>query len=337
MDTHTEKFKIRLGLFIAGGLALFVLAVFLIGRQKNLFNPVFELNTTFKNVSGLQVGNNIRFSGINVGTVDNITIVNDSTIKVEMLIRQNVKQFIKSDSKVQIGAEGFIGDKLLVLTQGGFNSPLAKKGQHLESTEPIETAEIIAQLAVTSGNVNIISRELAETMTKINSGKGTLGTLINNESIAKNVIRATEDASLAMFNIRGSSKEIQATSVNANRISQQLAQIIANINQGKGTLGKLIQDTVIARDFSQTISNIKKSAAGLDENMQAVKQNFLLKGFFNKKARAAEKELKENAKEIKQNLRQLNKEKREVKKEIKDSLKKELKDNEVKGNGAVPH
>lgn len=330
MDTHTEKFKIRLGLFIAGGFALFILAVFLIGRQKNLFNPVFELNTTFKNVSGLQVGNNIRFSGINVGTVDNITILNDSTVKVDMIIRQNVKQFIKSDSKVQIGSEGFIGDKLLVLTQGSIDAPLAKIGQHLVSSEPIETSEIIAKLAVTAGNVNIISRELAETMTKINSGKGTLGTLINNESIAENVIHATEDVSQAMVNIKGSSKEIQATSVNAKRISEHLAQIIANINQGKGTLGKLIQDTVIASDFSQTITNIKKSAAGLDENMQAVKQNFLLKGFFNKKARAAEKELKENAKEIKQNLRQLNKEKREVKKELKDSLKKELKDNEVK-------
>ena len=77
MDTHSQKFKIRLGLFIIGGLVIFVFAIFLIGKQKNLFNPVFKLTTTFNNISGLQVGNNIRFSGINVGTVDNINIIND--------------------------------------------------------------------------------------------------------------------------------------------------------------------------------------------------------------------------------------------------------------------
>ena len=86
MDSHTQKFKVRLGLFVAGGLALFVLAVFIIGKQKNLFNPVFKLTATFYNVGGLQVGNNIRFSGINVGTIDNIFIINDSTVRVDMLV-----------------------------------------------------------------------------------------------------------------------------------------------------------------------------------------------------------------------------------------------------------
>ena len=86
MDTHTQKFKVRLGLFIAGGFLLFVIAIFIIGKQKNLFNPVFKLTTTFYNVSGLQVGSNVRFSGINVGTVDNIKIINDSTVLVDMLI-----------------------------------------------------------------------------------------------------------------------------------------------------------------------------------------------------------------------------------------------------------
>ncbi len=109
MESHSQRFKVRLGLFIAGGFVLFVLAIFIIGKQKNMFNPVFKLTTTFLNVSGLQVGNNIRFSGINVGTVDNITIINDSTVRVDMLVRQEIKKFIKSDSKVSIGSEGLIG------------------------------------------------------------------------------------------------------------------------------------------------------------------------------------------------------------------------------------
>ena len=104
MDTHTQKFKVRLGLFVAGGLALFVIAIFIIGKQKNLFNPVMKLTTTFYNVSGLQVGNNIRFSGITVGTVDHISILNDSTVKVNMLVKRDVEKFIKTDCIVAIGS-----------------------------------------------------------------------------------------------------------------------------------------------------------------------------------------------------------------------------------------
>jgi phospholipid/cholesterol/gamma-HCH transport system substrate-binding protein len=117
MDTHTQKFKIRLGLFVAGGLALFIFAIFIIGKQKNLFNPVFEISSKFYNVSGLQVGNNVRFSGINVGTVDDISILNDSTVQVKLLVKENVRRFIKTDCVVAIGSEGLIGDRLVIITR----------------------------------------------------------------------------------------------------------------------------------------------------------------------------------------------------------------------------
>src|SRR6186997_2965026 len=134
MDTQSQNFKVRLGLFVAIGLALFVGAVFIIGKQKNMFNPVFRLTTTFFNVSGLQVGNNVRFSGINVGTVDKINIISDSTVMVEMLIRKEVNQFIKSDCEVTIGSEGLIGDKLIIITQGSENAAMARDGQRLLSS-----------------------------------------------------------------------------------------------------------------------------------------------------------------------------------------------------------
>jgi phospholipid/cholesterol/gamma-HCH transport system substrate-binding protein len=187
METHSQNYKVRLGLFVAGGLALFVIAIFIIGKQKNLFNPVFKLTTTFYNVSGLQVGNNIRFSGINVGTVDNIWIVNDSTVRVEMLIRKEVHQFIKSDCEVTIGSEGLIGDRLLVITQGSTDAKLAKEGQELASTEPVETDAIMASVEISAYNAGIITQQLAEIMIKINSGKGTLGRLIADSTIAENL------------------------------------------------------------------------------------------------------------------------------------------------------
>jgi phospholipid/cholesterol/gamma-HCH transport system substrate-binding protein len=199
METHSEKFKVRLGMFIAGGLALFVCAIFIIGKQKNLFDPVFNLNTTFYNVSGLQVGNKVRLAGINVGTVDQITFINDSTVRVDMLIKQDVKQFIKSDCEIAIGSEGLIGDKLVVITQGSSTSGLAKEGQHLYSTEPVETDAIMASLQVTAQNAEVISQEFAEIMVKVNSGEGTLGKLIQDSTIAENLNQT-------MANLKRSSK-----------------------------------------------------------------------------------------------------------------------------------
>ena len=114
METHTKKYKVRLGLFTAGGIVLFIIAVFFIGKQQNMFDPVFKLSSNFYNVSGLQVGNNVRFSGINVGVVDKINIINDSTLHVQMLIRKNVNQFIKSDAIVALGSDGMIGGQAAI-------------------------------------------------------------------------------------------------------------------------------------------------------------------------------------------------------------------------------
>ena len=236
MDTHTQNFKIRLGLFIAGGIALFVIAIFLIGKQQNLFNPVFELTTTFKNVSGLQVGNNVRFTGISVGIVDNIKIINDSTVRVDMLIRKSVQQFIKSDCMVAIGSEGLIGDRLLIITRGSPDAQLVKAGQYLASTEPVEIDAIIASLQVTAGNAEVVSELLGE--------------------------------------------------------------IMFNINSGNGTLGRLINDSAIAENLSQTMYNLKTSSKSLDENMEAAKNNFLLRGYFTKKEKAAMKLLEEEQKKV---------------------------------------
>jgi phospholipid/cholesterol/gamma-HCH transport system substrate-binding protein len=227
MERHTTKFKVRLGLFIAGGLMIFIVAVFIIGRQKNLFVPVYKLTTTFYNVSGLQVGNNIRFSGINVGTVDNIRIINDSTVQVDMLIQKDVQKFIKSDCEATIGSAGLIGDRILIISQGSSDATLAKDGQQIASKEPVEPDEIMASLQVTADNAAVVSFQLAAIMTKVNSGSG--------------------------------------------------------------TLGRFLQDSTIAENINQTIVNLKKSSQGLDENMNAAKENFLFRGYFKRKVRAAEK------------------------------------------------
>jgi phospholipid/cholesterol/gamma-HCH transport system substrate-binding protein len=222
MNNHKDNFKIKVGLFVVGGTLLFFAAIFIIGKQKNLFDPVFKLSAKFANVGGLQVGNNVRFSGINVGTIDEITIVNDSTVSVDMLIKQSVKKFIKADAEAGIGSEGIIGDKLLVISQGSDSTGEIKAGQVLASNEPVEIDAII--------------------------------------------------------------ESIQVSTLNAELISRDLASIVSSISSGKGTLGRLLMDSTIAKNLGETMENIESSSKSLDQNINAVKESMLFRGYFKRKA-----------------------------------------------------
>jgi phospholipid/cholesterol/gamma-HCH transport system substrate-binding protein len=266
MDIHSQKFKIRLGLFVAGGLTLFVVAIFIIGQQKNLFNPVFKITANFSNVSGLQVGNNVRFSGITVGTVDNIVIINDTTVRVDMSIKKDVWQFIKTDCKVTLGSEGVIGDKLLIIAQGSPDAALVKEGQRLKSIEPIETNAIMARLDVTARNAENISHQLSEITFNVNKGHGTISRLIQDSILAENLNQTIANLNKFSRGLTGSGAvmaSLKVTAANAANVSFQLAGIMNKINRGDGTLGRLIQDPAMAENLNQTILNLKKSSKGL--------------------------------------------------------------------------
>lgn len=227
MNVNKERFKFRLGLFVIGGTLLFIVAIFIIGKQNYLFDRVFKISTKFYDVSGLQVGNNVRFSGINVGTVEKIIIINDSMVQVDLVILEKVKEYIKTDSEIGIGSEGIIGDKILYITQGGANSPKIKKNQFLFSFEPISTDDIF--------------------------------------------------------------KSVEKSALNAEVVTLELAEIMAKINSGQGTLGRLIQDESLANNLSETMQSLESSSQGLDQNMEAAKDNFLLRGHYRRKEREARK------------------------------------------------
>lgn len=299
MEKHSHKFKVRLGLFIFGGLAIFAIAIFIIGKQKNLFNPVFKLNTTFYNVSGLQVGNNVRFSGINVGTVNNIGIINDSTVRVEMIVRQEIKEFIKTDCEVSIGSEGLIGDRLLVISQSTSDAPMVEDGQQLASSEPVEMDAIIASFQVSAKYAEVIAHELANFTVKLNSGNGALSRLIHDSTLAQNISqtivnfknssnRFGEIMEVTKADISDILASILISTNNVETTTQQLEEVMVSINSGQGTIGRFISDTTTSNNIDQTIINLKNSSKGLDENMEALKHNIFFRRYFRQKAKEDE-------------------------------------------------
>jgi len=202
MKTRSRSYKIKLGIFVTLGIAILFLIIFFIGTNQNLFSSKFKIYTNFRNVSGLQVGGQVRFLGISVGTIQNIVIINDSTVNVEAVMDRDIKKFIKVDSKASIASEGVIGSKILVISQGSTKLDEVKDGGTIRSFEPVEFDDILASIKVTTENAEVITRELALLFNNINHGQGTIGKLMTDKNMAK-------DLDKTMENLRQSSKGLK--------------------------------------------------------------------------------------------------------------------------------
>jgi len=198
----TASQKIKIGLFTFAGLVVLVLAVFLLGSKKSLFNSTFNVYGRFKNVNGLQVGNNVRFAGINVGVVDAITIVTDSSVRVDLTLNTSVKKFIKSDSKMSIGSDGLMGDKLIVVAPGGAGGTQeVQNGGQLATVNPMDIDKVMSKLTGIADNAGNLIQNLADITGKVNGGKGSLGRLLNDDKMAKDLDATVKQAKTTMANV----------------------------------------------------------------------------------------------------------------------------------------
>lgn len=229
---YKSGFTWKLGMFMTIGLFLFISTVYFIGKQKNLFGSTFTLQTKFKTVSGLKVGNNVRFSGINVGTVSDIEIISDSAVIVKFIVEEEVRKFIKTDAKTSIGSDGLMGDKVLTISPGSRSKESVKNNTSIASINAIEIEDIM--------------------------------------------------------------KGVKTTVDNASVITEQLAEFSYKINNGNGTLSKLLMDEKMGEKLDATLSNLERGTQGFSENMEAAKHNFLLKGYFNKKEKEKEASKKQD-------------------------------------------
>ncbi len=227
MKTNFSQ-KVKTGIFVSIGIVILLVTIFLIGNQKNLFGSNFKIQANFKNVSGLQVGNVVRFGGINVGSVKDINILNDTTVQVTLELKTSVKKFIKQDAIANIGTDGLMGDKIIQVSAGTAAAAVVKENSLINGKNPLSMDEVMIKLNSIATNAESMTNGLASIVAKVNNGEGSLGRLINNDKLAKSL---------------------------------------------EGTINST----------RATVQTIKKGAEGFSENMEAAKNNFLLKGYFKKK------------------------------------------------------
>lgn len=179
----------KLGMFVLIGLVTFTSTIYFVGKQKNLFGSTFHLKSHFKNVSGLEVGNNVLFSGINVGTVSEIQLITDTSVVVRLLIEKEVQKFIKKDALASIGSDGLMGDKVLVISPGTASKISVSDNDNIASIKAVEMDEIMRSLKTSIDNASIITNELAQFTYKMNHGNGALSKLITDEKFANSLTK----------------------------------------------------------------------------------------------------------------------------------------------------
>ncbi|QBZ98516.1 MlaD family protein [Flavobacterium sangjuense] len=177
----------KLGMFVIIGVLLFIIGIYFIGKNRNLFGETFQLKANFSTVSGLKVGNNVRFSGINIGSVKAIEFVSDTSVVVIVVIKEEVRKYIKTDAMASIGSDGLMGDKVLTISPGTKSKVIVKNNATIASTKAIEMEDIMKSVKVSVDNAQIITYELAEFTSKMNNKNSMLSKLVNDDKMGKSL------------------------------------------------------------------------------------------------------------------------------------------------------
>jgi phospholipid/cholesterol/gamma-HCH transport system substrate-binding protein len=311
--------SIKLGAFVLAGLLFLVFLLYMIGKNSNLFGDTYVLKARFENTQGLVSGNNVRFSGIQSGTVKKVKILNDTIIEVTMIIDKKMKTIIRKNAIVSIGTDGLVGNKLVNIIPSKQPAPLAEEGDILASKKAVDTDEMLQTLYKSNNDIAIIAAELKTTVQRINNSSA-LWALLNDKSIPQdlrasvaNIRLATGKADNMATNLNAIIKDVKngkgsvgailtdtsfAKNLNtailkikdvgveadllAGEINKTIAGIRQDLNTGKGPLNALLKDSLMVLKLNKSLENIQKSTDGFNQNMEALKHNFLLRGYFKK-------------------------------------------------------
>lgn len=323
MANKELQHNIRLGIFVIAGAVLLIVGLYFIGNNRNMFSRSFRLATVFYDVNGLTEGNNVRYSGIDVGTVEKIRIISDSSVRVEMLIDESIKPYIRKNSVAAVGTDGLMGNKLINITPGNPDAPLVGENDTISSLRAVNTDEMLRTLDLTNQNIAVISSNLKEITENVNKSRGTLYTVLMDTMLAQrvnqslfNITRLTdnlsetsEQLSSMVSDVRGGKgtlgllltdslfpADLRVTISRFKDGSEQFSQtmnelkdVIAQVNSGKGTVGGLVKDSAMAGNLKRTLINLESSSQKLNEDLEALKHSVFLRGYFKKEVKKAKK------------------------------------------------
>jgi phospholipid/cholesterol/gamma-HCH transport system substrate-binding protein len=336
----------RLGLFIFIGTVLLVFSIFFIGNKEKLFTRTIEIKAYFSQIEGLKVGAPVRLSGYDIGSVSGIAFAqNDSTAKIEVKMRidESLKQFIRIDSEASVETEGLVGKKIITITPGSPNQAEIYQGTTIKSKSPVNVTKIIEQTESVMSNLNELTHNFSGIFAKINQGEGSLGRLVHDDQLYNSAVNITQTGAKSLTTITNrmndvsdliinTTSSVKTVVANVDSAIYDIRGLLYKIDKGQGALGQLIADKSIADSIKSIINNFvktseqtKSATSSLAENMEALKHNWLFKGYFEDRGywnkENYEKELDSKLNELKKQQDLLDKKMEELK-ELEARLKK---------------
>ncbi|GAA4280982.1 hypothetical protein GCM10022260_14030 [Gaetbulibacter aestuarii] len=293
-----------------------------------MFVKTFSISANFNNVNGLMKGNNVRYSGINIGTVKDIVMINDSTINVLMVIEDKMVTHIRKDAIATIGTDGLVGNMIVNIVPGKGDAELIASGDTIESYTKIGTGEMLSTLNVTNENAALLTAKLLNIADAMADSKGTFGMLINDTLVAQNLkqtvnqlrimsieanksmkslnaiineINFNESVAGVLLNdslegqkVRGMLANLEDSSIEIKSVINNLNETITQFKNGKGAVDYLFNDEDFVKDLEQSMKNINEGTDKFNQNMEALKHNFLTRHYFKKLEREEKKKAQKN-------------------------------------------
>lgn len=312
--------KAKVGIFMVLGTLILIVALYSIGKRQHIFSKNIQLYSVFANINGLQVGNNVRYSGVNVGTVSKIEMTGEGKINVQLAVEEKTAFFIKKDAITSISSDGLVGSMVVNIIPG--KNELTEKvsnGDTLQSYSRIGAEDMLSTLNTTNENAALLTSDLLKITNKILEGKGTLGALVSDTLLAQDIkqslaelkntsrgaseavarvnaiigkINYDESAASVLLSDTVSANQLRNVFGNIEKSGEDLATTIDHLNEyineiktGKGTINYLTQDENFVKEIDSTMENIKEASEKLNENMEAMRSNFLFRGYFRRMER----------------------------------------------------
>lgn len=262
-----SKRMLRVGLFSLTGFIILVLGVFVIGDKQNLFNKSFRVYADFQSVAGLKPGALVTVNGIKVGSVNSVELRLDtaSFVRVTMMINEDSRKFVRGSTVASIAQEGLIGDKLVELIVGDATAPIVRDGDRIAAQAPTNYLAILDQARTAVKNTENITASLDTLFLRFRRGEGTLGKFLTDDEAYRSLTRAMNATERLMTET--SNQLVSVTGMlgraagNVDGITIETRKLIADIGNGKGTLGALLYDRSLY-DSLESLAGTMNEAAG---------------------------------------------------------------------------
>ena len=314
MNDSPNKRAILVGLFVFVGIVFLLIGILTIGNLHETFKRKVRVVALFDDVSGLQAGNNIWFSGVKIGTVSNVEFFGKDKVKVVLKVEEKALQYIRKDAFVKLSTDGLIGNKILVIYGGTSRSAEIAEGDTLGVEKTFTSEDMINTLQQNNKNVLAITNDFKVISKNLSQGNGTVGKLLNDDAIYNHLDAATVSlqnasgkaqqliASLSTFSAGLNKKgtlanqlttdtivfnSLKSSVLQLHQIADTASAFVSNLNtvssNTKTPVGILLHDEESGARLKQTLKNLESGSQKLDEDLEAAQHNILLRGYFKKK------------------------------------------------------